>query len=335
MFEIVESVDEKKWSKFVYDNPNGNIFQTPEMAEVYKSTKRVDPVTLFAIRDNKIFASLLAYVSKEKEGFLGRFATRAIIQGGPLFLDGKEGHEAVSLLLDELDRRIEKDVLFTEVRMLPDISKLAFLENKGYKFEEHLNFLIDLGKPINEVWGSVHKSMRKNIRRAKETGIKIEEMKDKKLIRTFYKILKETYDRVKHPLFDITLFESAFDILVPKKMAKFHLANYENDCIGCRASLLYKGVIYAWYVGTLRKFSRLNANPLLNWNIIEWGTQNKYQTFNFCGAGKPGEKYGIREFKEQFGGRLVNYGRYCKVYSNSKMIISKAGLKIYKKLAYR
>jgi len=27
------------WSAFVYNHPNGNIFQTPEMYEVYKHTK--------------------------------------------------------------------------------------------------------------------------------------------------------------------------------------------------------------------------------------------------------------------------------------------------------
>ena len=40
MIEITDSLDTNKWSEFVLNHPHGNIFQTPEMAEVYKIQKR-------------------------------------------------------------------------------------------------------------------------------------------------------------------------------------------------------------------------------------------------------------------------------------------------------
>ena len=40
MIEITESPDMKWWSEFVLKHPHGDIFQTPEMAEVYESQKR-------------------------------------------------------------------------------------------------------------------------------------------------------------------------------------------------------------------------------------------------------------------------------------------------------
>lgn len=36
MIEITDSPDTKQWSEFVYNHEHGNIFQTPELAEVYK-----------------------------------------------------------------------------------------------------------------------------------------------------------------------------------------------------------------------------------------------------------------------------------------------------------
>ena len=36
MVEITDSPDIKQRSKFVYNYPHGNIFQIPEIAEVYK-----------------------------------------------------------------------------------------------------------------------------------------------------------------------------------------------------------------------------------------------------------------------------------------------------------
>ena len=40
MLEITDSPDKTQWIEFVYNHPYGNIFQMPEMAEVYKNPKR-------------------------------------------------------------------------------------------------------------------------------------------------------------------------------------------------------------------------------------------------------------------------------------------------------
>jgi hypothetical protein len=37
---ITDFPDIKQWNKFVYKHEYGNIFQTPEMAEVYNNPKR-------------------------------------------------------------------------------------------------------------------------------------------------------------------------------------------------------------------------------------------------------------------------------------------------------
>jgi len=39
-------------SSFVYDHPNINVFQAPEMYEVYKNTKNYEPVFLAAVDEN-------------------------------------------------------------------------------------------------------------------------------------------------------------------------------------------------------------------------------------------------------------------------------------------
>jgi len=78
-------IDKKKWSDFVSNHPNGNVFQTHEMYEVYKKTKNYSPV-LISVTDNKgnIKGILLAVVQREKSGILGIMTARSIIFGGPL-----------------------------------------------------------------------------------------------------------------------------------------------------------------------------------------------------------------------------------------------------------
>jgi lipid II:glycine glycyltransferase (peptidoglycan interpeptide bridge formation enzyme) len=96
---------------------------------------------------------------------------------------------------------------------------------------------------------------------------------------------------------------------------------------------MYNKTIYADYVGVPNRHKNLHANPLLNWHVLKWGLENGYHIFDFGGAGKPNKNYGVREFKRQFGGKLVNFGRYSKIHSPIKMEIAKKGFEIYKKVS--
>ena len=56
-----------------------------------------------------------------------------------------------------------------------------------------------------------------------------------------------------------------------------------------------------------------------------------YTIFDFGGAGKPNEEYGVRDFKKKYGGKLVNFGRYEKVHSPKKLKVSKQVFKLVRK----
>lgn len=46
--------------------------------------------------------------------------------------------------------------------------------------------------------------------------------------------------------------------------------------------------------------------------------------YDFGGAGWPNEDYGPRHFKKKFGGELVRFGRYRKVFSPIRMKMAEA-----------
>ena len=332
---ITDSPDITRWSEFIYNHPHGYIFQTPEMAEVYKRTKNYEPISLAAIdaENDEILAILQTAVIKEMSGFLGTFSARAIIQGGPLFIENEKGIKALKLLMEHYDKIAQKKALYTQIRTMWDTSNISsFLNTIGYKYEERLNFLIDLNRPEEEIWRDIHKSRRKGINRAANKGVVIEEVRDKKFIPIFYGIVEETYKNAKIPLADISLLDSAFELLVPKNMATFYLAKYEATYVGARAVLNYKGLIYDWYACALLDYLSLYINEALVWHILKEGANNGYRIFNFGGAGKPNEEYGVREFKRRFGGKMVNFGRYEKIYSPIRMKIAEKGFEMYKEL---
>ena len=161
-------------------------------------------------------------------------------------------------------------------------------------------------------------------------GIMIQEISSENELDTLYFILKDTYKRACHPISDKSLFNSVFTHLVPKNLGKIFFTCHENDIIGALVLLLYKQNIYHYYSGSLPDYSKFYPNDIIFWHALEWGSLNNYLLFDFLGAGKPDEKYGVREFKRQFGGALVNYGRYKKVHSPMKNWIAQRGLTVYK-----
>jgi lipid II:glycine glycyltransferase (peptidoglycan interpeptide bridge formation enzyme) len=63
---------------------------------------------------------------------------------------------------------------------------------------------------------------------------------------------------------------------------------------------------------------------------IEYAKQNGLPLFDFMGAGKPDIPYGVRDFKMEFGGHLVEHGRFLCVRKPLLYWIGELGVKILK-----
>ena len=65
---------------------------------------------------------------------------------------------------------------------------------------------------------------------------------------------------------------------------------------------------------------------------MRWGIVNGIKVFDWLGAGKPNKEYGVRDFKLEYGGKVVEFGRYEKIHKPFLMEIGKIGLKLWQKL---
>jgi serine/alanine adding enzyme len=332
MIDIISNPDNGIWGNFVYNHPQGNIFQTPEMAEVYKNSKNYHSLTLAAVdqQSGEITALVNTAIINEFGGPLKPFTSRSIIIGGPLYQDTSKGRESVRLLMERYDAIAGRSALYTEIRNLWNTNNFPI--PREYSYEEHLNFLIDVSAGKEIMWKNLSGSPRRGITKSRKMGVRIKEISSENELDTLFFLLKDTYNRARHPIPDKTLFSTVYKHLVPKNMAKIFFAYHENTAIGAVLLLVYKQKIYEWYRGSLRDYSKLHPNDLLVWHAMEWGSLNNHLLFDFMGAGKPDEQYGVREFKRQFGGAMVNYGRYKKVYSPVKNWIAQQGFEIYKKV---
>lgn len=327
-------IDEKKWSDFVKKHPHGNIFQTPEMYRVYENTKNYKPLYLAVVDKNKdILGSLLVVIQKEHSGLLGLVSSRAIIWGGPLIKE--KNLDILDFILSQYMKIIRIKAIYSQYRNIwewSEYEKKSF-KKSGFIFENHLDIIHSLTRNIDDQMMLIHKGRRKNIRRAIKNKVQFDEIVNKGELIDSLSLIVETYQRVKLPIPDISLFIAAFEILFSNRMIKFFKAIHNDKTIGVRFVLCYKNMIYDWFAGSSNKYLDKYPNDYLPWKVIQWGHINGYEIFDFGGAGKPGESYGVRDYKMKFGGELENFGRFEKIHKPFLFSVGKLGLKVLQKLS--
>jgi serine/alanine adding enzyme len=224
--------------------------------------------------------------------------------------------------------------LFTELRNLADLSRLQpVLERNGFVYEDHLDYLVDLRRSPEAVLQSIGQRTRKKIRHALRQGeVIVEEVERPEQLAVWYDLLQRTYAAVGVPLADRSLFDAAFGVLHPRGMAKFLLARIGDVYAAGSMELVYKDTIYGYYGGMDRAYSDHIPNELLLWHIFRWGAENGCRVYDFGGAGKPDEEYGVRDFKAKFGGQLVCYGRNTLVHAPILLTMSKCAYELYQRV---
>lgn len=330
---MIQIIDKKKWKDFVFNHPHGNIFQTPEMYEVYNRTKNNKPILVSVYDENEnITGIILAVIIKESSGLIGYFSSRSIIIGGPLIKDNNP--QILDEILKKYNQIAKSQVVFSQFRNLWDFSSLNEIFNKNkYQYQDHLDVLNSLNITKEELWNKIARDKKKCINRASNELVFKDISIDKKNIYNSYNLIKSVYSRIKLPIPDISLFINTFDQFAHSGNLKTFAVYLSEELVGVRMVLCYKELVYDWYAGADEKYLSYRPNDILPYEIMKWGMNNGYEVFDFGGAGKPNIPYGVRDFKLKFGGELVNFGRFETVHKPFSMRIGKFGFKLYKLLS--
>lgn len=319
----IDDVNVEKWYEFVKNHPYGNIFQTPQIVELYKETKNYNPVVLIAEDEVNILGVLVGVIQKEFKGILGYFTARCIVYGGPL-VKNDDSYIIERLLLD-LNQSVSTRVIYTQFRNFFDLDKARLnFEKVGFKYEPHLDIHIDLKQQPKEYWIGLKSKLRQNIRKAEKKGIRFEQIANRAELEEGYSILNNVYNDAGLPLPDFSFFLNAYGIFTEKGNAAFFKATYKEEIVGVRFVLLYNNLVFDWYAGSKKEYYKYYPNDFLIYRVLEWGMKNEqYKLFDFGGAGKPNVSYGVRDHKLKFSDNLIEFGRYERIYQR---LIYKVGL---------
>lgn len=222
--------------------------------------------------------------------------------------------------------------IYIESRNFNDYSrwKSAF-EKAGFAYQPHLNFHVHSNLGWAAVEENIGKHRKKYIRLSFRDGASIEENPTMEQVHAYYEILKELYKtKVRMPLQPWEFFEKLYQC----PSCKYLLVMFDGQVVGGSICMLLSGHgVYEWYAcGKDGVFKNIHPSSVTKYAGMKYACDNGYAVFDMMGAGKPDEEYGVRDFKAEFGGELVEHGRFLCVTKPLLYRIGVLGVKLLKRL---
>ena len=325
-----KEIDASLWNALVQKSDTATWFQTPEAYTFYASLPdELKPFVYGVSEDGQLSGIIVGYITQEKNRLKQFFTRRAIIIGGPL-LDTEISSEALSVLLQIVRSELSKQAIYIETRNFNDYSRWKdIFRVQGFSYQPHLNFHIDTSS-LETAQANIGKHRWKYIRLSIRDGATMVENPTIEQVRECYVVLSELYrDKVKTPLFSIEFFEKLYQM----PNAKFLLVAFEGKIIGGTICVsLPDKALYEWFVcGNDNYHKGIRPSSVATWYGMEYAATHNYPRFDLMGAGVPDKPYGVRDFKAEFGGKLVEHGRFLCVCQSLLYNIGKIGVKLLKK----
>ena len=228
--------------------------------------------------------------------------------------------------------------IYIETRNFNDYSrwKDAFA-SAGFDYQAHLNFHVDC-RDKEAMWERMSENRRRQVRKAQATvecltNEGISELE----VREWYEILRMLYrTKVKTPLWPVEFFLEAYR----QGVGKFLLVKHEGKVIGGSMVVMSErvkelgneGTVYEWFeCGLNADYKEQYPSVMATWAGMQYANGHGCARYDMMGAGVPGVPYGVRDFKSEFGGDMVEHGRFLCVCKPLLYKLGVLGVKILKR----
>lgn len=309
-----------------------NWFQTDECFEFYSNLSFLEPFKFEVKRGGEVKGRIVGYIQKDGGKLKQFFSRRAIINGGPMLTEDINTEELQSLL-DECGNTLRGKAIYIESRNYDDYSRVRdTFEQNGWKYEPHYDIKISC-TDREYVERNIGKHRRRYIRLSVNNGAEIVNTPNLEQVKEFYTILQELYKKkVKTPLWPFEFFEKLFY----SQFGKYILVEFGGKIIGGSACVFSRkdDVLFEWFAcGNDKSIKNIHPSSLVKYGGISYCLKYQIKTFDMMGAGAPGDGgYGVRDFKQEFGGELVEHGRFKFILNKPLYMMGRIGVLILKKI---
>jgi lipid II:glycine glycyltransferase (peptidoglycan interpeptide bridge formation enzyme) len=314
------------WEAFVDGSDLYNIFQTAQWAKAVNDAGMKTILTIAGNKKDELKAGLLG-IYNEYRFFELRVIPTVQAWGGPIFHD-RNDTELIETLLRAFEKEAKKKgVINASIRSFTPFDNIL-IGKLRYSMEPNglpCTVLVDLTRPIEEIWKMMEKRGRTGIRKALKQELQVEEAKTQGDLLSYYELSKVAASRLKTSPISFRLMSALWKTFSSQNKFKLFLATHKGKTVAGAIIVRWKDKMWYWHGASLEESWPLNANHLIQWNIIEWGVKNNLKVYDLmgvpCEKNNAHPKYGLYLFKSQFGGEIARHGEYTKTYLPMRHIL--------------
>lgn len=301
----------RQWDELLRQASNATVFQSREFVSFCRSLYCWEPFAYGVVQNEELKGVMAGFIQREGGKLRRHFTRRAIVNGGPLTADDI-CDEATKQLLHYCTETLRRKAIYIETRNLNDYSPLRHLfETQHFLYRPHYNYLLPLTEDPQIRY---HRSLRRNLRTAEQYRAEICHNATEEEVRQFFNVLQELYHtRVHTPLLPQNFFIACLHSPL------FHytlIKNNANQVIGgTLIAITHPKTAHLWYAADSRETDKhFYPSAVVHDATLRYCQEQGLTSFDFMGAGRPDDGgYGVRDFKAQFGGTLVENGRFLRI----------------------
>ena len=247
--------------------------------------------------------------------------------GGPLILDKAHYGAILRALLGAVDECAAKDRVFAIQDVAPpfydphmDSALVDEIYGEfGYAGRESATMVLNLEDDLESLWKNLNREARQKVNKGRKQDIRIVEVENQDQLLQYYQVRVETARRngIRPPAWDA--FLATDSIYMECGMARIFLAEHNGVIASGQMLGVFNGNIQLGRVSysDYARQHNLHANDLMQWHIIEWGHAHKCRCVDWGGythEPRTDKEVGINRFKAKWGGTVLPYKVYNKVY---------------------
>lgn len=310
-----------EWDDFVAKIPGGEFEQTSMWAQA-KSIYGWSPVRCFIRRQGNITAGFQILRKK-----IHNLVCIGYISRGPLATD-PESRDLQSILLQAISDVVNKFGILVLFIHLPVSSNNFLSRMYQYGFRESslvsvckATLRIDLSQRIDEIFSSIKKKVRTQIRQGYKRGTYVRPG-NRNDISTFFNLMLMTCARqgVEPNPPDEKYLEKLWDAFSSWDSIKLFIAENDGKPLSACWNIAFGDTVRYWKVGWSGENSELRPNQIMVWESIKWAKENGFSYFDFFGISEEAAESmrapknrafenidGKSSYKLNFGGQAVFY----------------------------
>ena len=218
--------------------------------------------------------------------------------GGPFAWDVADAAHLAGLFWGPFDAWCAEQTVVSEfVRFALDPS--ALLPFPGHTESRALNVTRSLDLSPESLWMDAEHKVRKNVRRARESGVTVETDETGKRLGAFLEVYEATMERRgarAHYSFARSYYEAIHRDLAGQFVYAFAL--HAGQVVSAELALVSAEALYSFLGGTRAEAFALRPNDLLKVELMRWGQERGKRAFVLGGGYTPGD--GIYRYKASF-----------------------------------